>query len=119
MDEKKALRQEPVRIAIRISDDLHKRIKYQTERIGGSQNTVMAMLIDLGLKIYESEGGFMARKKTEYTCTVTFTEGGQERLTQGFVDLYYSRMKRGEPVTEEQAQEQKKEKIWLLKEDTG
>ena len=65
------------------------------------------------------EGGFMARKKTEYTCTVTFTEGWQERLTQGFVDLYYDRLKRGVPVTEEQAQEQKKEKIWLLKEDTG
>jgi len=55
-------------------------------------------------------GGFMARKKTEYTCTVTFTEGWQERLTQGFVDLYYNRLKRGEPVTEEQAQEQIKGK---------
>jgi len=52
----------------------------------------------------------MARKKTEYTCTVTFTEGWQERLTQGFVDLYYNRLKRGEPVTEEQAQEQIKGK---------
>lgn len=33
----------------------------------------------------------MAKKK-EYKCTVEFTEGWQERITQAFVDLYYQRL---------------------------
>ncbi len=32
----------------------------------------------------------MARKKKELTCTVTFTEGAEERITAAFVDLYYA-----------------------------
>jgi hypothetical protein len=47
----------------------------------------------------------MPKKETEYTCTAIFTEGWQERLTQAFVELYYDRLKRGLPVTEEQGQE--------------
>lgn len=27
--------------------------------------------------------------KSKVTCTVEFTEGAQERITQAFVDLYY------------------------------
>ncbi len=31
----------------------------------------------------------MAKKKKEITCTVEFTEGATERITNAFVDLYY------------------------------
>lgn len=29
------------------------------------------------------------RKKEEFTCTVEFTEGAQERITDAFVEMYY------------------------------
>lgn len=33
------------------------------------------------------------REKTHYTCTVTYTEGYQQRLTEALVDIYYNRQK--------------------------
>jgi len=48
----------------------------------------------------------MAKKIPEYTCTVTFTEDWQERLTKRFVELYCDRLKVQEPVKEEQTWEQ-------------
>lgn len=32
-------------------------------------------------------------QKKEYTCTVEFTEGSEQRITQAFVDLYYRRQR--------------------------
>ncbi|MCI8374959.1 MAG: hypothetical protein HFI29_05935 [Lachnospiraceae bacterium] len=45
-------------------------------------------------------------KKQEYTCTVTFTDGWQKRVTDAFVDLYYQRLQRiGEPDKKKKEQE--------------
>lgn len=40
----------------------------------------------------------MARKQQEYTCTVTLTDGWQQRLTDAFVDLYYKRKEQGKEM---------------------
>lgn len=32
-------------------------------------------------------------KKEDYTCTVHFTEGSDQRITEAFVDLYYRRLR--------------------------
>lgn len=32
----------------------------------------------------------MAKNKQEITCTVEFTEGAIDRITQAFVDTYYA-----------------------------
>lgn len=38
----------------------------------------------------------MARKeKVEYTCTVTYTEGWEKRVTEAFVDLYFKLKEEG------------------------
>lgn len=34
-------------------------------------------------------------KPEDYTCTVEFTEGWEQRFTQALVDLYYQRLERG------------------------
>jgi len=47
----------------------------------------------------------MPKKEIEYNCTVIFTEGWQERMTQAFVELYYDRLRRGEPVSKEEKEE--------------
>ena len=31
------------------------------------------------------------KKDEEYTCTVVFTEGSVQRITEAFVELYYNR----------------------------
>lgn len=33
-----------------------------------------------------------AKKKKKYTCTVTYTEGCEKRLTEALVDVYYNRL---------------------------
>lgn len=33
------------------------------------------------------------KEKAHYTCTVTYTEGYQQRLTEALVDIYYNRQK--------------------------
>lgn len=33
-----------------------------------------------------------AKKKNKYTCTVTYTEGCEKRLTEALVDVYYNRL---------------------------
>lgn len=33
------------------------------------------------------------RAKKEYTCTVTYTEGYEQRITEAFVELYYNRLR--------------------------
>ncbi|MSA02941.1 hypothetical protein GKG47_14230 [Lactonifactor sp. BIOML-A3] len=37
----------------------------------------------------------MAKESKEIKCTVEFTEGYQERLTQALVDIYYQRKAKG------------------------
>ncbi len=41
------------------------------------------------------------RNNIEYTCTVTFTEGWEKRVTEAFVDLYYKRQREGKPLLSE------------------
>lgn len=38
----------------------------------------------------------MARNKEEYTCTATYTEGCERRLTEALVELYYQRKQKEE-----------------------
>ena len=33
----------------------------------------------------------MAKKEEEYTCTVEYTEGSEQRLTEALVGIYYQR----------------------------
>ncbi len=33
------------------------------------------------------------RAKKEYTCTVTYTEGYEQRITEAWVELYYNRLR--------------------------
>ena len=41
-------------------------------------------------------------KKEEYTCTVEFTEGSEQRITEAFVELYFNRQ-RGITKTDDNA----------------
>lgn len=52
-------------------------------------------------------GDFMAKTKTneEYTCTVVFTEGSEQRITEALVELYYNRQ-RGITKTDDKAGDQ-------------
>ncbi|MCI8585547.1 MAG: hypothetical protein HFI92_06555 [Lachnospiraceae bacterium] len=45
--------------------------------------------------------------KQEYTCTVEFTEGWQERVTNAFVSLYYQRLAQGKETKPEENPENK------------
>lgn len=50
----------------------------------------------------------MARNEKEITCTVEFTEGAIDRITEAFVDLYYG-IKKGihsGPLLEDKKKEQ-------------
>lgn len=49
----------------------------------------------------------MARQPTKYTCTVEYTEGCSQRLTEALVDIYYNRLKgiREVPEQSEKTQE--------------
>lgn len=47
----------------------------------------------------------MAKANDEFTCTVEFTEGSEQRITEAFVDLYYSRQ-RGISKTDDGAVDQ-------------
>ncbi len=49
----------------------------------------------------------MAKTKTneEYTCTVVFTEGSEQRITEALVELYYNRQ-RGITKTDDKAGDQ-------------
>lgn len=40
------------------------------------------------------------REKPNYTCTVTYTEGCEKRLTEALVDIYYNRQKGISPYKE-------------------
>ncbi len=42
-------------------------------------------------------------KKNEYTCTVEFTEGSEQRITEALVELYYNRL-RGITKTDDNAE---------------
>ena len=46
-------------------------------------------------------------EKQEYTCTVEFTEGLQERVTDAFVSLYYQRVAQGKELKPEKDPEKK------------
>ena len=35
----------------------------------------------------------MAKANDDFTCTVEFTEGSEQRITEAFVDLYYNRQR--------------------------
>lgn len=38
----------------------------------------------------------MAKQQKEYTCTVEYTEGCEQRLTEALVDIYYQRKRNRE-----------------------
>ena len=46
-------------------------------------------------------------EKQESTCTVEFTEGWQERVTDAFVSLYYQRVAQGKELKPEKDPEKK------------
>ncbi|MBO5033483.1 MAG: hypothetical protein J6D08_16655 [Lachnospiraceae bacterium] len=35
----------------------------------------------------------MAKANDDFTCTVEFTEGSEQRITEALVDLYYNRQR--------------------------
>lgn len=35
----------------------------------------------------------MVKAEDEFTCTVEFTEGSEQRITEALVDLYYNRQR--------------------------
>ncbi len=45
------------------------------------------------------------QKKYEYTCTIEYTEGWQQRVTDALVSLYYQRLRqgKGQPKDKERA----------------
>lgn len=48
-------REQTTTTSIRIPTELNERIKRKAAEIGASQNSIMMVLLDLGLKIYEGE----------------------------------------------------------------
>lgn len=46
------------------------------------------------------------KERQKYTCTVTYTEGYERRITEAFVELYYERLEGIVPMkSQEKVQE--------------
>ena len=52
-------------------------------------------------------GGFVAKKKKEYHCTVQVTEGFADRLTEALVELHYELKEKGMLPTPEEVEKHK------------
>jgi predicted DNA binding CopG/RHH family protein len=48
-------------ITLRLSAEVNAHTKKKAEHVGISQNAFLNVLIDLGLRVYESETGFIAQ----------------------------------------------------------
>lgn len=48
-------REQPIQIGLRVSDQLNKKLDEKAEQIGISKNALMLVLLDLGMKVYESD----------------------------------------------------------------
>lgn len=57
------------------------------------------------IELNRKECDFMARQPTKYTCTVEYTEGCSQRLTQALVDIYYNRLKGIREAPDQSAEE--------------
>ena len=50
-------------ISLRLATDVNLKTKMKAEQIGVSQNALLNIFIDLGMRAYESELGFIPRRQ--------------------------------------------------------